>query len=234
MSGINDNETPGTDGARDAAAVEVREAEPADPGAQGEWPDERVRAVLEAMLFAADEPLDVGALLTALPEVREDALRRALAQMTLEWTGEGRGIHLYEVAGGYQLRTNPSFHQEVAGLFEAKPTKLSRAAMETLAIVAYRQPVTKAIVDEIRGVDCGGVLRSLTEFELVAVIGKADDIGRPNLYGTTRRFLEFFGLGSLTDLPTLEEFEIDALELLGEDVEKMLGESDEDEAVTDG
>ena len=189
--------------------------------------DLRLRASLEAMLFAADEPLPMQIFLDALPDAAPAAVRRTIGQMMLEWTGEARGIHLAEVAGGFQFRTNPAYHAVVAKLFLAKPSKLSRAAMETLAIIAYRQPVTKAIVDEIRGVDCGAVLRSLTDFDLVAVIGKADDIGRPNLYGTTRRFLEFFGLSSLTDLPTLADFEIDALELLGEDVEHLLGEAEE-------
>lgn len=229
MSGINDNE-----GA--AAALDPIPAGAAENDATEEaaWSEERVRAGLEAVLFAADDPLPMQAFLDAMPQAREGTVRRVLGQMRLEWAGEARGIHLAEVAGGFQLRTNPSFNQVVMQLFQTKPTKLSRAAMETLAIVAYRQPVTKAVVDEIRGVDCGGVLRSLTDFELVAVIGKADDIGKPNLYGTTRRFLEFFGLGSLTDLPTLEDFDVDALELLGESVEHLLGEAENEVETTDG
>ena len=188
------------------------------------WSEHQVRGALEAMFFAADEPLAIAAIIAALPLASEADVRRAVSQMQLEWAGEARGIWLKEVAGGYQLRTNPAFNEAVLSLFQAKPTRLSRAALETLAIVAYRQPVMKSAVDEIRGVDCGAVLRSLTDFELISVIGKADDIGRPNLYGTTKRFLEFFGLSSLTELPTLEDFEVDALELLGEDVEHLLGE----------
>ncbi len=247
MSGANDNSLDEESGPQTAVVAPedqnpVEDAFDAGVDDEGRTADENedqfddggagdvgLRAMLEAMFFAADEPLTLSNLLTALPEVGEGTLRRLLGQMVLEWTGDARGIHLQEIAGGYQLRTNPTYHEQVSRLFESKPTKLSRAAMETLAIIAYRQPVTKAVVDEIRGVDCGGVIRSLTDFELVAVLGKADDIGRPNLYGTTRRFLEFFGLASLTDLPTLEDFEIDALELLGEDVEQLLTTETEEE-----
>lgn len=218
-AGANDNDAAG-----DVDSVAVVEDDASTAMSEDEV---RLRAALEAMLFAADEPLPMQTFLDALPEIPPAKVRRTIGQMLLEWTGDARGIHLHEVAGGFQFRTNPTYHDAVGKLFEARPTKLSRAAMETLAIVAYRQPVTKAVVDEIRGVDCGAVLRSLTDFDLVAVIGKADDIGRPNLYGTTRRFLEFFGLSSLTDLPTLADFEMDALELLGEDVEHLLGESED-------
>ena len=214
MSGANENSPQPT------PATTAEEDEPT-------WPDDRVRCALEALLFAADDPLSMTALLSAIG-APEPNVKRVLGQMMLEWAGDGHGIWLLEIAGGYQFRTNPAFNQTILNLLEAKPTKLSRAAMETLAIVAYRQPATKAIVDEIRGVDSGAVLRSLTDFDLIAVIGKADDIGRPNLYGTTRRFLEYFSLSSLTELPTLEDFEVDALELIGENVEHLLGEREEE------
>ncbi len=206
------------------AENENSEQAPPLPKTEEGWEDHQVRAAIEAMLFAADEPLAMSVILEALPRAMEASVRRSLGQMLLEWAGDARGIWLKEVAGGYQLRTNPAYNDTVLSLFQTKPSRLSRAALETLAIVAYRQPVMKSIVDEIRGVDCGAVLRSLTDFDLISVIGKADDIGRPNLYGTTRRFLEFFSLASLTELPTLEDFEVDALELLGEDVEHLLGE----------
>jgi segregation and condensation protein B len=192
----------------------------------------RVRAALEAVFFAADEPLSRSALAKVLPDTPESLLDRALRQLELEFAGPMRGIHLALVAGGWQFRTNPDLQQEVLRLFESRPTRLSKAALETLAIVAYRQPVTRAIVEEIRGVDCGGVLKTLQDYGLATVVGKMDDIGRPNLYGTTDRFLEFFGLGTLEDLPTLEQFEVDSLELLGEDL-KQLAEEMELEALSD-
>lgn len=184
----------------------------------------RVRAALEAVFFAADEPLNRSALTKVLPDVSERLLGRALRQLELDFAGPMRGFHLALVAGGWQFRTNPDLQEEVLRLFEARPTRLSKAALETLAIVAYRQPATRAVVEEIRGVDCGGVLRTLQDYGLVLVVGKMDDIGRPNLYGTTDRFLEFFGLGELEDLPTLENFEVDSLELLGEDLQQLAQE----------
>lgn len=192
-----------------------------------EWDDVRARGAIEALLLAADDPIDINAMLEAMPGASDAVVRRCLRQLALDYSGPDRGIHLIEVAGGMQLRTNPAYSDTVLNLFQARPTKLSRAAMETLAIVAYRQPVTRAAVDEIRGVDSGGILRNLIELELIAVIGKMDDIGRPNLYGTTRRFLEYFSLSALTDLPTLEEFEVDALELFGEDLEMLAAQAEQ-------
>lgn len=176
---------------------------------------EKLRAALEAVFFAADEPLSRDHLQTIFPDETQERIERTVRQMALDFAGEHRGFHLSEVGGGFQFRTNPDFNGQVLRLFEAKPVRLSRAALETLAIVAYRQPVTRATVDEIRGVDSAGIIKRLSELELIAVVGRMDDIGRPNLFGTTQRFLEFFGLKALTDLPTLDEFNID-LEILGE------------------
>lgn len=184
----------------------------------------RVRSALEAVFFAADDPLSRNQIAKVLPDVPEGLLDRALRQLELDFAGPMRGIHLSLVAGGWQFRTNPDLQAPVLRLFEARPTRLSKAALETLAIVAYRQPVTRAIVEEIRGVDCGGVLRTLQDYGLVTVVGKMDDLGRPNLYGTTDRFLEFFGLAALDALPTLENFEVDSLELLGEDLQQLAEE----------
>jgi len=175
----------------------------------------QLRAALEAVLFTAEEPLTRDHLIRIFEDVPQEDLERTIGQLKLDFAGSGTGIHLKEVAGGLQFRTNPEFNTHVLRLFEAKPVKLSRAALETLAIVAYRQPVTRATVDEIRGVDSAGIMKRLAELELIAVVGRMDDIGRPNLYGTAQRFLEFFGLSALTDLPTLDEFNID-LELLGD------------------
>ncbi len=171
------------------------------------------RTVLESLLLASEEPLSEAELIALLPEFDEGAIRKAIAQMRIDFSGIATGIHMADVAGGLQLRTNPEVHDYVLRLFEAKPSKLSKAAMETLAIVAYRQPVTRAQIDEIRGVDSTGVVKKLTELELVVVVGKMDDIGRPNLYGTTNRFLEFFGLNHLADLPLLDDLEFESLDL---------------------
>jgi segregation and condensation protein B len=175
---------------------------------------DRIQGVLEAILLAADEPLDRSTLATAFDDdnIETVHVERALERLELTYSGEGRGIHLTEVAGGFELRTNPAFHTEIRQLVEAKPVELSRAALETLAIIAYRQPLTRADIEEIRGVNSSGVLRTLQECELVEVVGRLDDLGRPHIYGTTDRFLSFFGFDDLTDLPTLSESEHAELE----------------------
>jgi segregation and condensation protein B len=124
-----------------------------------------------------------------------------------------RGFEIWEVAGGYQLRTRPDLASYVQQMHEQRPARLSRAALETLAIVAYRQPVTRAEVEYVRGVDVGPILRGLVERKLVRIAGHRDVPGRPILYATTRRFLEVFGLEHLRDLPTLRDLE----ELMGEE-----------------
>ncbi|MES1209472.1 MAG: SMC-Scp complex subunit ScpB, partial [Pseudomonadota bacterium] len=116
------------------------------------------------------------------------------------------GVHVISVAGGWHLRTNPENVAWVSRILAGKPPRLSRAMLETLAIVAYRQPITRPEIDEIRGVDCGPVLKTLLERNLVRMIGKKEEVGRPLLYGTTSEFLRTFSLGDLSELPTLREF----------------------------
>jgi segregation and condensation protein B len=117
-----------------------------------------------------------------------------------------RGMRVDEVAGGYMFRTNPAYASYVQSFLAQRPVRLSRAQLETLAIVAYRQPITRPEVDDIRGVDCGPVLKGLLERDLIRILGKKDEPGRPMLYGTTQNFLELFSLQSLRELPTLREF----------------------------
>ncbi|MFW5965878.1 MAG: SMC-Scp complex subunit ScpB [Persicimonas sp.] len=197
----------------EAATDEAADERPDEVAGQTEVGDpSRVRAVVEALLFASDEPLAENAITEALPDVDADQVNQAIENLRLEYSGTHRGIHLAEVAGGFQLRTNPDFKDHVLDLYESRPRKLSRAAMETLAIIAYQQPLTRAEVEEIRGVDCSGVIRTLGEHDLVETIGRLDDLGRPHIYGTTERFLEFFGLESLEDLPSLDESDLEDLE----------------------
>lgn len=172
---------------------------------------EEVRAILEALLLAAEDPVAVAHFENVLDETSPEAIQDALKALQIEYNGEGRGIHLVRIAGGYQFRTNPEFGDHVRKFFKSKPISLSRAAMETLAIVAYRQPLTRAEVEDIRGVNCSGVLKTLRDCELIDIVGRLDDIGKPHIYGTTDRFLEFFGLDGLSELPTLEDSELEAL-----------------------
>lgn len=179
-----------------------------------------VRAIIEALLLATENPISPQRIQRALPEISVEDINDALANLKLEYSGPSRGIHLVEIAGGFQLRTNPTFGDAIRALFESKPARLSRAAMETLAIVAYRQPVTRAEVEEVRGVNCSGVLSTLEGHDLITVIGQLDDIGKPNIYGTTDRFLAFFGLAGIHELPTLESSELQALIEIHEEAQR--------------
>lgn len=214
-------ETPGEDGGTEKAPTEGRLSEEGPAEESDESVDEvqsslpldieparllphlHLRGLLEALVFASDKPMtahELAKLASApLKEVKEilGELRETYAP---------RGITLGEVAGGWLFRTNAQFAPFVRELTGDKPVRLSRAQLETLAIVAYRQPITRPEIDEIRGVDSGATMKLLLERELLRILGKKDEPGRPLLYGTTPAFLEFFGLKSLKELPTLREF----------------------------
>jgi segregation and condensation protein B len=162
-----------------------------------------VAARLEAMLFAAAEPVPL-ARLAAAAGVTEAQARRALAELAAHLDAHGHGVALAELAGGLQLLTRPEHAEAVASLAAPRQPPLSRAALETLAIVAFRQPVTRAAIEELRGVHSEGAIASLLERGLIAEGGRAEAPGRPILYVTTRRFLEHFGLRSLDELKALD------------------------------
>jgi segregation and condensation protein B len=166
---------------------------------------ERARAIVEALLFLSEKPLTVEEVrvATGLEPAR---VRQALDEVSGSFREGVSGIVLHEVAGGWQLRTSPDASDFARRFLRVKPHRLTRAALETLAIVAYRQPVTRPEVEEIRGVDSGAVMKALLERRLLKILGKKEEPGRPILYGTTREFLEFFALKDLASLPTLREF----------------------------
>jgi segregation and condensation protein B len=164
----------------------------------------RLQSIVESLLFASDRALGVADLKRLLNE--RDGKRIGAALEALRERRADSGIQLISAAGGWQLRTHPANGAWVAKLVAGRPQRLSRAMMETLAIVAYRQPITRPEIDEIRGVDCGPVLRTLLDRSLVRVIGKKEEVGRPLLYGTTPEFLKTFSLRDLTELPTLRDF----------------------------
>jgi segregation and condensation protein B len=165
----------------------------------------RVRTVVETLLFLAERPLGVEEIRQATG-VEPARVAKALDQLSGHYREGIAGIVLHEVAGGWQLRTSPDNAELARRFLRVKPQRLTRAALETLAIVAYRQPVTRPEIEEIRGVDCGAVVKALLERRLVKILGKKEEPGRPILYGTTREFLEFFSLKDLASLPTLREF----------------------------
>jgi segregation and condensation protein B len=167
---------------------------------------ERIRTIVESLLFVTDRPVTVEQLHQA-SGIDRPLLLAALNALGEIHRPEASGIALTEVAGGWQLRTDPESAEYVRRFLRVKPQRLTRAALETLAIVAYRQPVTRPELEDVRGVDSAAVLKALLERKLIKILGKKDEVGRPILYGTTREFLEFFALKDLSALPTLREFQ---------------------------
>jgi segregation and condensation protein B len=170
--------------------------------------EERLKAILESLLFAAAEPVALSQLVTVLETVARDDIKTALGEMAVAYAAGARGIVLEEVAGGYQLRTPKEHASYVRKLLAVKPPRLSRPLLETVAIVAYRQPITRPEIEQLRGVDCGGVLDTLVERRLIKIAGRKEAPGRPIMYTTTPEFLELFGLKDLAGLPDLEELRL--------------------------
>lgn len=166
---------------------------------------DNLKAIVESLLFASDAPITIDKIKSVLEVADRKAIREVLTSLTQEYESAKRGFFLSEVAGGFQLRTRPEYRQWIRRLKETRPARLSRAGMETLAIIAYKQPVLRSDVEYLRGVDCGGTLRTLLERRLIRVLGRKDLPGRPMIYGTTKQFLELFDLKDLNDLPTLKD-----------------------------
>lgn len=167
---------------------------------------EKIPVYIEAMLMATDKPMPIGKLSDALTGVNNNAVEQAIHSLNQLYTETERSFRIEKLAGGYQILTLPAYEDFVAQMNKTRSSNRLRApAMETLSIVAYKQPILRAELEAIRGVACGEVLRSLMERHLVKIVGRADEIGRPMLYGTTRQFLEVFGLSNLNDLPRAEE-----------------------------
>jgi segregation and condensation protein B len=163
-------------------------------------------ATVEAILFAADSPLPVARIAAVAQLGGVKLVKQAIADLTARYESSGAAFRIEQIAGGYQMRTLPQYGDVLERLYNTRSdSKLSQAAMETLAVIAYRQPILRADIESIRGVACGEVLRGLMEKQLVKITGRADVPGRPMLYGTTKRFLELFGLAGLEDLPRVEE-----------------------------
>jgi segregation and condensation protein B len=170
----------------------------------------QLKPIVEAMIFVAEEPLTETDMLSALTDegVSPEELRACLGAMEADWNGSAeRGVGLVRVAGGFQLRTKPEFAEKLRRLAIPKPMRLSAPALETLAIVAYRQPIMRAEIEKIRGVDSGAVLRTLLERRLLRIVGRSQEPGQPLLYGTTKEFLELFNLPTLKELPTLKDID---------------------------
>lgn len=166
-------------------------------------------SVVEAVLFASDEPLTAAEIARADESLNEDRVEAALAVLKSAYDESKRAFELREVAGGHQVTTRPEFAAYLERFDTvAKPTRLSGPALEALAIVAYRQPISRIEIEYVRGVNSSGVIRTLLDRELLHVAGRGEGVGRPVLYGTTRRFMEHFGFASLDDLPRPDELPV--------------------------
>ncbi len=165
------------------------------------------RRVIEALLFTSEKPIAVDQIKEVLDEIDSKDIRAIILELKSEYETLGRSFKIYEVAGGFQMVTEPAFAGYLKRFYKAKSKdKLTKPALETLAIIAYRQPITRADIEDIRGVNVDGVVKTLADRLLIKITGRKDAPGRPILYGTTKEFLERFGLSSLSELPKLSEF----------------------------
>ena len=208
--------------AADVEDTELAVFDAAEIEAVEEVSQEELMSAVESLLFASDRPQSAATLKAAFQgtKVRVSDIRSAIERLQLEYTNAARGVIVDEVAGGFQIRTKPENQKYLLRTVKARPFRLSGPALEVLAIVAYKQPCTKAMVDEIRGVESGHLMRGLLDRGLIHFAGKSDLPGRPMNYDTTRKFLEIFNLRNIQELPTLNEIDQLIPEGIGEDVEK--------------
>jgi segregation and condensation protein B len=186
-----------------------------------------LKSIIESLLFVAEGPLTLHRLAEVIDGADKNEIAAALGQVRIELETNRRGVRLVEVAGGYQLRTPKENADWVKKFLGGRSARMGRATLETLAIIAYRQPVTKAEIEAIRGVDVDGVVNTLIERNLIRPVGRKDVPGRPFLFGTTAEFLELFNLKDLSELPTLKE--LDQITLADPVGQGVLAESVEEE-----
>lgn len=166
----------------------------------------QLKNIVEALLFVSDKPVSLDTLKDVLEGEETTRIRASIEELNGEYASSGRSFTIKEIAGGFQMLTDPAYSQWVASLYKKSPDKLTGPALETLSIIAYKQPIARTDIEAIRGVNVDGVLRTLEERGLIRTRGRMDAPGRPILYGTTTEFLERFGLKSLDELPRLKEF----------------------------
>ncbi|PIW67172.1 MAG: SMC-Scp complex subunit ScpB [Candidatus Omnitrophica bacterium CG12_big_fil_rev_8_21_14_0_65_42_8] len=167
----------------------------------------QIKNIIEAMLFVSDKPLFLNEIKSVLEGPEADEIKEVIDELAGEFETQGRPLRIKEIAGGYQIATDPVFAPWLKKLYKtAGSDRLSGPGLESLAIIAYKQPVTKPEIEAIRGVNVDGVLKTLIEKNLIKIMGRRETVGRPIIYGTTQEFLQYFGLNSLQELPKLEEF----------------------------
>ena len=166
-----------------------------------------LKGIIEALLFVAGEPLSIDRIKTILEDADKKAIQAMLWEIQHEYDMRLSGLRILEVAGGFQIASRPELAQWIKRLRKVKQSsRLSKPSLETLAIIAYKQPLVKAEIEDIRGVDSSGVIKGLLDKHMIKIVGRKDVAGRPILYATTREFLQYFGLRDISDLPTLKEF----------------------------
>jgi segregation and condensation protein B len=213
----SEDPTPETAPDGELAVESLADAEEPGDGEEGPvLPPAEIKAVLEALIFASPQPVTTREIMKVLVGVPKEDWHAALGELQAEYTRDGRGLQIVEIAAGWQITTRPEYNDWVRELLDPKtPTRLSIQALETLAVVAYKQPVTLPEIIDLRGVKSGGVMKTLLEKRLIRITGRKEVVGRPMLYGTTKHFLLHFGLKDLAELPKIEEF----AEVLGEEVD---------------
>ena len=186
---------------------------------------DNLKSIVESLIFVSDMPISLDRLCAVLEDHERGDIRAALEAVKEDYNRAGRGILLEEIACGYQFRSRPENADYLRRLTRSKTVKFSQSALETLAIIAYRQPITRAEVEYLRGVDSGGVLKTLLEKKLLKILGKKDIPGKPLIYGTSREFLELFNLKDLAALPSLKEIqELGPVNLYGDQQDLPLEE----------
>ena len=169
--------------------------------------DNNIKSVIEALLFASEKPLTIEQVKNVLDNLEGQQIRQLIEELRAEYEQSNRGIRITEIAGGFQMVTQPTLAVFLKKLFKGRHVeRLSKPALETLAIIAYKQPVTKLEIESLRDVNVDGVVKNLLDKDLIRVAGRRKAPGRPFVFGTTRQFLEYFGLKSLEELPKIEEF----------------------------
>jgi segregation and condensation protein B len=168
---------------------------------------EDIQPIIESLLFVSETPLTIDQIRKVLDIEDNREIQSALQELSKTYEDRKGGFLLREVAGGYQLRTRPEYNKWIKRLLQPQPVRLSKAALETLAVIAYKQPIMRSDIEHIRGVDCGGIIRMLLNRKLIRILGRKDIPGRPLIYATTRQFLEVFDLKDLKDLPSPKEIE---------------------------
>ena len=175
------------------------------------------KKIIEALLFVSDKPVSLDTLREVLKDVEAAEIRSIIEELNAEYSASGRSFAIKEIAGGFQMLTDPVFSKWISALYKRPSDRLTGPSLETLAIIAYRQPLTRGQIEMIRGVNVDGVLRTLEEHNLIRSRGRLDAPGRPILYGTTPEFLQHFGLRSLDELPKLKEFQESDLDFVKEE-----------------